>query len=175
MAKKAKKVKKAAKKPAKKTAARKAKDPAPKKAAKKAADPAANMMARPRHGEFMWNELMTRDDERALNFFRSLLDWSYEDWPMGPDVSPYRVCKAGQKSVAGIMKMTEPMFPAQVPTHWCGYIAVRNVDESWARAASLGAAQVHPPTDIPQVGRFCIIQDPKGAVVALMTPVGGVA
>ncbi|MCE9584459.1 MAG: VOC family protein [Planctomycetes bacterium] len=132
------------------------------------------MGPKPLHGEFMWNELMTRDDEKALAFFEKLLGWTHQDWPLGPGKAPYRIAKAGGKPVAGIMKMTEPEFPAPVPTHWCGYIAVRDVDASWKQIAKLGGTQIHPPTDIPNVGRFCVFKDPTGAVLALMTPAGGV-
>jgi predicted enzyme related to lactoylglutathione lyase len=55
------------------------------------------------------------------------------------------------------------------------YIAVNDVDTHWQRAQELGAAPIHPPTDIPEVGRFCIISDPSGAAIALMTPLGGTA
>ncbi|KAF0245392.1 MAG: hypothetical protein FD180_1615 [Planctomycetota bacterium] len=118
---------------------------------------------------------MTRDDERALTFFEKLLGWTHQDWPLGPGQAPYRLAQVGGKAAAGIMRMTEPQFPAAVPTHWCGYIAVRDVDAAWKQVAELGGQHIHPPSDIPQVGRFCIIKDPTGAVVALMTPTGGVA
>lgn len=175
------KAKKPAKKPAKKAAKKVAKKPAkkvgkkPAKKAKKAAEP--QMAGKPKHGEFMWNELMTRDDSAALGFFEKLLGWSHDDWPLGPDPSAgvYRLMKVGQKSAAGIMKMTEPQFPSQVPTHWMSYIAVDNVDKRWDQALALGAEAIHPPTDIPQVGRFCIFKDPTGAPIAIMTPLGGTA
>jgi predicted enzyme related to lactoylglutathione lyase len=179
MAKKTKK--KAAKKPAKKTAKKAAKKAAKKpakkpakKAAKKAAPAEPAQPPKPRHGEFMWNELMTRDDEKALGFFENLLGWTHQDWPMGPD-AVYRLAKVGDKSVAGMMKMTSPQFPDFVPPHWMSYIAVDNVDQRWERALSLGGEAIHPPTDIPEVGRFCIIKDPSGAAIALMTPLGGTA
>jgi len=184
-----KKARKAAKKPTKKPARKAAKKLAKKvarKPAKKAAKKAAakvkqaaepQMAGKPRHGEFMWNELMTRDDSRALEFFEKLLGWSHNDWPLGPDAGAgvYRLMMAAGKSVAGIMKMTEPQFPPQVPPHWMSYIAVDNVDARWQQALVLGADPIHPPTDIPQVGRFCIFKDPTGAPISLMTPAGGTA
>jgi predicted enzyme related to lactoylglutathione lyase len=83
--------------------------------------------------------------------------------------------KVGETSVAGLFKMFEPNFPPQVPPHWMSYIAVDNVDARWEKALSLGAEAIHPPNDIPQVGRFCIFKDPTGAAVAMMTPLGGTA
>ncbi len=172
--------KKAAKKPAKKAAKKVARKPAKKpakKAAKKAvkkADAAPSQPPKPAHGEFMWNELMTRDDAGAVSFFEKLLGWGHNDWPMG-EQGIYRLMTSGPKSVAGIMKMAAPQFPEQLPPHWMSYIAVDNVDMRWEKAQSLGGVGIHPPTDIPQVGRFCIIQDPTGGVIALMTPEGGTA
>ena len=165
-------VKKAAKKSAKKPAAKK---PATKKAAKKSQPEA---MPKPCHGAFMWNELMTRDDERALDFFSKVLGWTHTDWPLGEGKAPYRILKTPrgrEQGIAGMMKMTEPEFPPQVPAHWCGYIAVDNVDKRAELVKQHGGELVHPPTDIPTIGRFCIIKDPTGAVVAFMTPVQGTA
>jgi predicted enzyme related to lactoylglutathione lyase len=94
--------------------------------------------------------------------------------PMGPE-AVYRLAKVGEKSAAGIMKMTSPQFPDFVPPHWMSYIAVDNVDSRFEKALALGGEGIHPPTDIPEVGRFCIIKDPTGAAIALLTPTGGTA
>jgi predicted enzyme related to lactoylglutathione lyase len=171
MAKKpAKKAAKKAAKPAKKAA----KKPA-KKASKKSAQPAA--MPKAVHGTFIWNELMTRDDERTMEFFNKVVGWTHEDMPMGPGEPPYRVMKikGAERGVAGIMKMTEPKFPAQVPIHWCGYIAVDDVDKRAELVKQNGGEIVHGPEDIPNIGRFCIIKEPTGTVLAFMTPEGGTA
>ena len=37
------------------------------------------------------------------------------------------------------------------------------------KAFDLGGTIVMPPTDIPNVGRFCQIQDPTGAVFSVIT------
>jgi uncharacterized protein len=36
-------------------------------------------------------------------------------------------------------------------------------------AEALGAKTLVPPTDIPNVGRFCTFQDPQGAVISAIT------
>ena len=44
-----------------------------------------------------------------------------------------------------------------------------DVDATARNAAELGGKIVVPPKDIPQVGRFCVIQDPQGAFVSAIT------
>jgi uncharacterized protein len=39
-------------------------------------------MARGTHGTFYWNELMTRNVERAKKFYADTLGWSYETMPL---------------------------------------------------------------------------------------------
>jgi predicted enzyme related to lactoylglutathione lyase len=147
------------------------------KARKPAAKAAPAEPARIRRGEFLWNELITRDDVAAMEFFERLLGWTHQDWPLGEgsEGGTYRIMKIGDKSVAGIMRMVPPQIPEGVPPHWMSYIGVDDVDARHEAALALGARSIHPPSDIPGVGRFCIIQDPTGGVVALMTPTAGPA
>ena len=60
----------------------------------------------------------------------------------------------------------------QAPPHWLAYIYTDDVDATAARATSLGATTLVEATDIPDIGRFAIIQDPVGAVVGLFRPTG---
>jgi predicted enzyme related to lactoylglutathione lyase len=118
-------------------------------------------------GRFGWNELATTDPAAARKFFGGLLGWSYDEMPMPGGGGSYVIAKAGGQRVAGMFKMTGDDFKG-VPPHWMGYITVANVDALAKKAPSLGGKLMMPPTDIPNVGRFCIINDPTGATVALM-------
>jgi hypothetical protein len=46
---------------------------------------------------------------------------------------------------------------------------VDDVDDRAAKVKELGGTVCVPPTDIPNVGRFCVINDPTGAAVSLIT------
>src|SRR5262249_60226315 len=41
---------------------------------------------------------------------------------------------------------------------------------SAAKAVKLGGQQIVPPSDIPNVGRFAVIQDPTGAIISIFQP-----
>jgi predicted enzyme related to lactoylglutathione lyase len=71
------------------------------------------------------------------------------------------------RPIGGIYQKTPEMGP--VPTHWGSYVAVDNVDEMAARVKELGGDIVMPPMDIPQVGRFCVLKDPTGGVISMIT------
>lgn len=46
------------------------------------------------------------------------------------------------------------------------YVAVDDVDANAKLAKELGGIVIKEPSDIPNTGRFAIIQDPTGAVFA---------
>jgi uncharacterized protein len=118
------------------------------------------------HGAFSWSELMTTDVAAAKAFYTTLFGWDTEDMPM-PGMT-YTVVKAGGKSVGGIMPMPGDA-PQGMPPMWGTYVTVNDVDGTARTAEGLGATLLVPPTDIPNVGRFCVIQDPQGAVISAIT------
>jgi predicted enzyme related to lactoylglutathione lyase len=118
------------------------------------------------HGAFSWCELMTTDVEAAKGFYTKLFGWDTEVMTM-PGMS-YTVVKAGGKGIGGIMDMP-PDAPRGTPPMWGSYVTVDDVDATAKTAEKLGAKLLVPPRDIPDVGRFCVIQDPQGAVISAIT------
>ncbi len=120
---------------------------------------------RPTHGSFCWNELMTRDPEKAGKFYADLIGWQVKD--SGMPGTKYDMFQTGEKQNGGMMAMPEDV-PAEVPSHWMAYITVDDIDGTTAKVKDLGGQVLHGPQDIPNVGRFSIIQDPTGATVGLI-------
>ncbi len=120
------------------------------------------------HGTFCWNELMTRDVERAKRFYRDTIGWSFEPMPM--EWGTYWIAKAGDRMAGGIFELNGPEFDG-VPESWMSYLAVDDVDERVAKAVKAGAKLMKPIFAVPGVGRIAILREPGGAGVAWMTPV----
>jgi len=121
-----------------------------------------------KHGAFSWFELMTRDVEGATRFYGPLYGWETESSPMGdPD---YTVLKVDGKAVGGMMGL--PAGCEGMPPSWDLYVTVKDVDATAAAVPALGGDVLKPPTDIPGVGRFCVIRDPQGAVICAITYAG---
>lgn len=119
----------------------------------------------PAAGTFCWFELMVPDPEAVKPFYQDIAGWAApEGMDMG-EMGTYWLFKRGGENVAGLMAR-----PPHVPvSNWTPYIAVDDVDASTARATELGATVMVPPQDVPGTGRFSILQDPVGAVIALFT------
>ena len=122
---------------------------------------------KPAHGTFCWNELVSRDMPAAEKFYSELLGWKPVDSGM-PGLK-YTMWKtgAGEKDAGGLMEMPADV-PEHVPSHWMSYIAVEEVDNLAKKAKDLGAEILHGPEDIPNVGRFVIVQDPTGAAISFI-------
>ena len=59
-------------------------------------------------------------------------------------------------------------FNADIPSQWMVYISVADLDESMRACKAGGGKVVAGPKDIGAYGRYCVIQDPAGAVCALI-------
>ncbi len=117
------------------------------------------------HGAFSWNELMTNDVPGAKHFYSELLGWSLSD--MESINGTYTMARAGETEVAGIM--ATPPEAQGMPPVWGAYVTVDDVDAMPARVEALGGKTILSPQDIPDVGRFMVMQDPQGAVLMLIT------
>jgi uncharacterized protein len=116
-------------------------------------------------GSFTWNECQTTDPAAAARFYSEVFGYGVEEWDMG-EGEPYRVLKVGEKGVAGLS-----MIGAQregTPPSWATVFSVADADESVAKAQELGAKLLRPPTDLPDIGRFAVLQDPVGAVFQVL-------
>jgi predicted enzyme related to lactoylglutathione lyase len=121
------------------------------------------------HGTFCWNELMTRDVERAKRFYRDTIGWSFNPMEM-PDGGTYWCAMQDGKPVAGLFSLDTPEFDG-VPESWMSYLAVDDVDVRVAKAVKAGAKLMKPIFVVPSVGRIAILMEPGGAGIGWMTPV----
>ena len=117
------------------------------------------------HGAFSWNELMTTDPAAAKAFYSQLLGWSLED--IKPDGMDYTIASCEGRELAGIMGI--PAEAGDMPPTWGAYVTVDDVDASARQAEALGGKVALAPRDIPGIGRFCVICDPQGATLSLIT------
>jgi predicted enzyme related to lactoylglutathione lyase len=119
----------------------------------------------PAEGTFCWNELSTTNLAAAKAFYTDLLGWQLHESDAAG--MAYNEIGVGDQRIGGIFQMEPESGGA--PSHWMAYVAVSDVDAKAARVEQLGGKVCVPPTDIPNVGRFCVINDPTGATLSLIT------
>jgi hypothetical protein len=117
-------------------------------------------------GSFCWNELYTTDPKRAGDFYSNLFGWSRELMPMPPPTGEYTIFKKGDAQAAGMLKIPKEM--GAMPPHWLIYFAVDDSDKTVEKAKRMGGTVTVPPMDIPNIGRFAILNDPQGADFAVI-------
>jgi predicted enzyme related to lactoylglutathione lyase len=111
------------------------------------------------HGQFVWYELTTPDVAAAKNFYPPIAGWGTQQFD-----KDYTMWTTRGVPFAGIFQLGPEQRQKGIPPNWMPYVDVDNVDETARKATSLGGKTMHGPQDIPNTGRFAVLQDPQGAV-----------
>ena len=118
-------------------------------------------------GTFCWVELLCRDADKARDFYGKVAGWEMRDMDMGPGGIYTILAPQGAPEgdgVGGIQPMGED---DKGPACWLPYVAVEDIDASTAKVTALGGAVHVPVTEIPGMGRFSVVSDNGGAMLAL--------
>jgi predicted enzyme related to lactoylglutathione lyase len=121
------------------------------------------------HGTLSWNELLTDDTAAAEAFYSEVFGWRAEtqDMPNGPYTSFWADGNVEGNAAAGMMAKNEGMGP--IPNYWGVYFSVDDCDATLAAVKDNGGQVLMPPMDVPEVGRFAVVQDPQGATFTVVT------
>lgn len=123
-------------------------------------------------GHSAWFELLTRDYEGTLTFYREIFGWDVRTVADSPDFR-YSVGSVGGEEVAGVMAAgdTRPEGATGVepsaPARWSVYFDVADAERECGRAVQLGATAVNPVHDSPY-GPLVALTDPTGALFTLI-------
>lgn len=122
-------------------------------------------------GDFIWYELLTTDADAAQAFYAKVLPWTFAD--SGQADMDYRIVRAPEHDVAGLMAITPDMAEHGAQPVWLSYLAVDDVDETVAQIQQRGGVVQMPAMDVPMVGRIAMVADPQGAPLYVMKPSSG--
>ncbi len=119
-------------------------------------------------GSFVWCELMTTDTAAAGSFYRKVVGWT--SVPFAPDGSYIVFNNLAGAGAAGLMLLPDEAKQMGAPPNWMMYVGTPSVDDTAFRIAQLGGRVLKQPADIPNAGRFAVVQDPFGAVFGIFQP-----
>ena len=120
----------------------------------------------PSIGHIEWMDLNVVEASRIKDFYCAVVGWSSSEVDMGT-YSDFNINLPGiHATVAGICH--ERGSNANLPSQWLIYVRVANIKESIAKCEKLGGKLLNGPQRIAG-SNFCVIQDPAGAILALMS------
>ncbi|MGB7342011.1 MAG: VOC family protein [Phototrophicaceae bacterium] len=112
-------------------------------------------------GAMMWNELMTTDPQKAMDFYGALLGWTFQKM----DEQDYYVILNNGRMNGGIFPLAGEM--ANMPPAWMVYYNVADLKASVEKVKSNGGS-VHVEGNANGVGDFALVADPAGSTFYIM-------
>jgi uncharacterized protein len=114
-------------------------------------------------GRVGWNELHTKDWEKAFAFYAELCGWrKLEAMDMGP---------MGTYQIFGIDQQMGGMFNSPAPfSAWLYYFNVGDIDAAAAAVRDNGGQVLHGPDQVPGGSWMVQAMDPQGAMFAVVGP-----
>lgn len=117
-------------------------------------------------GAVVWNELNTADTAAAGAFYSDALGLAAEPFEEMP---AYLSLKAKGRVVGGMQGLENS--PPGSPSHWLTYFCVDDTDSTVDALVRAGGNVLKPPFDMT-AGRMAVLQDPQGAVFAVIDATG---
>ena len=114
-----------------------------------------------------WTDLTVSDAEEIRKFYSDVVGWTSDPVDMGGYNDFNMNAPATNDAIAGICHARGGN--AELPAQWIVYITVENLDDSVRRCEELGGKILAGPKGAGG-GRYCVIEDPAGAVAALYQP-----
>jgi hypothetical protein len=134
-----------------------------------AADQAGNSeedKAQSNIGRIEWIDLTVDDASRVKDFYCSVIGWSSAEVDMG-SYSDFNInLPASNDTIAGVCHARGGN--ANLPSQWLVYVRVASVNESASQCKKSGGKILDGPRRMGG-SNFCVIQDPAGAVLALLS------
>lgn len=130
----------------------------------------SDLQEKPGTGSISWFDLTVPDAEDVRDFYSRVVGWKYEPVPMADgEYNDFNMKAPGSSlTVTGICHKRG--VNNDLPARWLLYITVENIDKSAEECRLNGGKIIAGPKNMGKYGRYCVIEDPAGAVCALFEP-----
>lgn len=122
----------------------------------------------PEVGTIGWTDLTISNAEEIRDFYSKVVGWKPQHLSMGQYDDYIMNTPVTETSIAGVCHARG--VNAELPAQWLIYITVANIDDSIALCKKLGGKILVESKNYGGMGKYCVIQDPAGAVCALFEP-----
>lgn len=121
-------------------------------------------------GKIVWHDLLTNDPAASKRFYGELFAWEFESvgHAAGLDAaSAYTLIRHNGRLIGGMID-TKALNNRTDISQWVVVISVDDVDAAVKRFVHGGGEVLTPPKDLQRRGRIAVVQDPAGALLALL-------
>jgi predicted enzyme related to lactoylglutathione lyase len=127
-----------------------------------AGDP-EDFMAEP--GDWIWIQLLSRDANKAAQFYRSVAGYEVVENTLTNTLSDYVLVSEGyaRATVRTIRGGSDQVRPT-----WLPFVRVKSVNDSVAKAKELGGKVLVGPKPELFNGKVAVVEDPTGAAIGLL-------
>ena len=119
-------------------------------------------------GKVVWVDLVTSDIHKAAEFYSEVFDWDVE---ISRDGTFAQASYQGSP-VSSIASYDDDEAP-DGEARWLISISVSNVDDAAAAVRNSGGKILEGPVDLPDRGRYVLVEDSRGALLMLLRANGG--
>ena len=119
-------------------------------------------------GHVMWADLTVAKADAVRDFYKAVVGWKATPVDMGGYADYSMTPARRRKPVAGICHARGTN--AKLPPHWLIYITVADLAKSLRSCRARGGKVLVGPKGTAPHSRYAVIQDPAGAVAALVQP-----
>jgi uncharacterized protein len=107
-----------------------------------------------------WVDTSQPDPEAAVDFYRGLFGWEFEDVMPPESEGRYFIARLRGGDVAAVGSIPEAVPQVAM---WNTYVWVDSADDTASEVRAAGGAVVMEPFDVMDAGRTAVLTDPEGA------------
>jgi predicted enzyme related to lactoylglutathione lyase len=111
-----------------------------------------------------WVDTSQPDPAAAVDFYRGLFGWEFEDVMPPASGAQYLIGRIRGGDVAAVGSIPEGAPPMAM---WNTYIWVDDADETATKVRDAGGTVLMEPFDVMEAGRMAVFTDPEGAVFSV--------
>ena len=121
-------------------------------------------------GKIVWHDLLTNDPAASKKFYGELFGWKFESVGDSSGLirdSAYTLIRHNGILIGGMIDTIALNNRSDI-SQWVVVMSVEDVDDATRKFEADGGTVLTQPTDLQRRGRISILQDPAGAVLALL-------
>lgn len=122
------------------------------------------------NGKVVWRDLLTNTPEASKHFYGELFGWEFEEpgiiFGIG-GAGGYTLIRHNGRLIGGIVD-TNSLDKRDNISQWITTMSVTDIDVAAGRVAGTGGSVISPPQRIGSRGQMAIVEDPTGAVFAMI-------